>query len=384
MFPDYAELDILKYSRIFGVYTLGMAQYHRPDLAIVHDHDQLNQDQTFISGYYSPAQIQNLIEKNLKKNLTVCLCITDVDFMWPPNSDMVEMLNSYKDHPVYLITQLDPESQKVYTFQHGLQIKMLELPWELLNECLCYYRARAKRKIKPCEYGVENFVCMINNKNSFKQQLLECLVETDLHNKGLLTVMDYKEFGESTTEQMNFLQTHCKISKLPVFHNFLTALVRDPNFATRSCIEIDYTGLLVSYNVANYLLIERFYKDIPMVVHPESTGGIFISTEKSLWPLLLGKLMLVAGRPGVMSYMQRFYDVDFSSLFDLSFDSMGGYDLSDHRARITAMLNNNKEVILNADQVHQAHAEQLESARWTLGKNMYEFFCRQLESIPVR
>jgi hypothetical protein len=144
--------------------------------------------------------------------------------------------------------------------------------------------------------------------------------------------------------------------------------------------QVNINGVWVSKNVENYLHIDQKYHHIPLAINPETVTVNFKSTEKSIWPILLGKLFLIYGRPGTMAWIQRFYDIDITRFADTTYDSISGLD-SDKK-RLSAMIDTNQELIKNAKHIYQQLQPELESARWTLGKNLYKFFVSQLESIP--
>jgi hypothetical protein len=371
-YPNYNDLDVLNYELLGGYYTLGLAQTHRPDLSIIHD--------SFFQMKYNETDLCNTIDQELLKNKTVCLCVTDEDFITPVRPTLTKALNHYKNSPVYLITQLDESAQKMYSFQHGLEIKMLELPWWMLNDCLCYYCVTKNKDSAIFVADSGSFICMIGRHDSFKMQLPKALVQTGLHDHGSMTLLNWYEL---TPDQNAFAKKYCKPSDLPSYTStYINAELNSDAMKISSLYAENNSQLKISQNVHNFLLIEQHYKNTPMVIHPESTGGIFLNTEKSLWPLLIGKLALIKGRPGVMSSIQRFYNVDFSQIFNMEFDDLGGYSCQDHWNRTLLMLEKNQQTIINSHAIHQQYAEQIESARWSLGENMYNFFCSQLETIP--
>jgi hypothetical protein len=159
----------------------------------------------------------------------------------------------------------------------------------------------------------------------------------------------------------------------------------DATPGARAAARRQHGDIRISGNVKNYLHIEQTYTDIPLIVHPDTTCGIFQNTEKVLWPLLLGRLMLTYGRPGVMNSIQKFYDVDFSEYANIEFDSYeGDWSSAAHEHRLDLMLDRNRELISTAATVHQRLQPQLEAARWTIGKNLYEYFVSQLNQIDRR
>jgi hypothetical protein len=153
----------------------------------------------------------------------------------------------------------------------------------------------------------------------------------------------------------------------------------NPDYPVRAR-QVNINGVWVSKNVENYLHIDQKYHHIPLAINPETTTTNFKSTEKSMWPVLLGKLFLIYGRPGSMAWIQRFYDVDITRFADTTYDSIPGIDHDG--IRLNSMIDNNQDLIKNAKDIHAQLEPELQSARWTFGKNLYKFFVSQLESIP--
>jgi hypothetical protein len=144
--------------------------------------------------------------------------------------------------------------------------------------------------------------------------------------------------------------------------------------------QVNINGVWVSKNVENYLHIDQKYHNIPLAINPETVTSNFKSTEKSIWPVLLGKLFLIYGRPGTMAWIQRFYDIDITRFANTNYDSIPGPD-SDKK-RLSAMNDTKRDLIKNARDIQAQLHPELELARWTLGKNLYKFFVSQLELIP--
>ena len=77
-----------------------------------------------------------------------------------------------------------------------------------------------------------------------------------------------------------------------------------------------------------------------------------------------------------MSWIQRFYDVDISQFANTDYDL-----IPDDRQRLSTMVSDNQNLIKNARDIQQQLQPALQSARWTVGANLYKFFVEQLESI---
>ena len=119
-----------------------------------------------------------------------------------------------------------------------------------------------------------------------------------------------------------------------------------------------------------------------MAINPETVTVNFKSTEKSIWPILLGKLFLIYGRPGTMAWIQRFYDINITRFANMTYDSIPERFSDSAKKRLSAMIDTNQDLIKNARDIQAQLHPELELARWTLGKNLYKFFVSQLELIP--
>lgn len=356
-FPAYCDLDILEYPLIAGFYTLGLVHKHRPDIEIIHREMWLSRvDYTWLD---------KKIKDSLNNKKTVCLFIWDEDISFDPN--FTKCVIKYQSSPVYVITQLDNFCMLHYKDQ-GIE-NIIEIPWWLLNDCLCYYRV-CDENLLINEFDSDyNFLCMINRNEKHKHDLVTELTNANLNKFGRITVPNYDHIDANK-------QSLYQLSHMPPYPNLNHALGQ-----TRANAEIN--GIQVSGNVENYLKIEKNYRNIPLIINPETTPGSFQMTEKCLWPLLLGRLCLIAGRWELMNSIQRFYDVDFSSYINLDFDKIQGWTDEDHQTRKRTMILDNKDLIKDSKDIYKSLQPNLEQARWTVGKNMYEFFVQQLARIPL-
>lgn len=358
-FPAYHELDITQYPLIAGYYTLGLVHTHRPDIEIIHL--EMWQNKTFYIYY---AWLDKKIVSALNRNKTVCVFVWDEDILFDPNFS--KCLVKYQSSPVYLITQLDDFCMLNYKDQ-GIE-NIIEIPWWLLNECLCYYRL-CNQNLLINEFDPNyNFLCMVHRHEKHKLDLIKELGNTELHQFGCITLGKH---STADTEVQNF----CQPMHLPPFperNHFLGT--------TRANSEIN--KIHISGNTNNFLQIEKHYRNIPLIINPETSYGTFFTTEKSLWPLLLGRLCLISGRWKIMNYMQRFYDIDFSSYVNLEFDEIHGWTDDHQQTRIRTMISKNKDLIQDGRDIYKSLQPDLEQARWTIGKNMYDFFVKQLSQIP--
>jgi hypothetical protein len=287
----------------------------------------------------------------------------DEHVVFSVNQQLTEILNRYVDSPVYWITMIDADSQHVYKNNHNFCIKMLELPWMMLNECLTYYKV-ANNVTEFNSSNNYNFFCLIGNTYSggkYKIDLAREIHKQNLSNLGLITVSDNFPYPDDLLEFCQRNPTYPSVS--------------DPNYPPYAR-QTMVNDVWISKNVENFLHIDQTYHNIPLAINPESGPGPFKSTEKSIWPALLGKLFLLVGRPGTMKWIQRFYDIDLERFSNINYDSV-----VNDQERLIAMIADNHNLIHNAPEIYQTLEPELESARWTLGSNMYKFFIDQLETI---
>ena len=372
MYPQYENLNLNNYETLFGYYTLGFIQHHRPDLFIIDvklknwswDHEHVLDD-------YDWLEIK--IQQGLAQGRSVVIVVWDEHVLFLVNTHLTKTLNKYANSPVYWITSLDNTAQEVYKGLHQFKIKILELPWWNLNDCLTYYCvANTATNFEPNNNN-HNFFCLIGNTASeHKANLARELHKKQLSSYGLITVNKNWNFPEDLLE-------FCQVNQENIY------IPTDPNY-TMVARQTNINGVWVSKNVENFLHIDQKYHHIPLAINPETVTAHFLSSEKSIWPVLLGKLFLIYGRPGSMAWVQRFYDIDITRFADITYDSIqliGHNSGLDHdNIRLNKMIEDNQMLIKNAKHIYQQLQPELASARWTLGKNLYKFFVSQLESIP--
>lgn len=371
MYPQYENLNLNNYETLFGYYTLGYIQHHRSDLFIIDirlsnrswtcSHDQANYD-----------WLEPRIQQGLSQGRSVVIIPEDEHVAFVVNAQLTKILNNYVESPVYWITMLDHVAQQVYRELHQFRIKMLELPWLLLNECLTYYQVANTAAGFATNDNDHNFFCLIGNTASdHKADLARELHKKQLSSHGLITVNKNWSFPEDLLE-------FCQINQEDIY------VPTDPNYPIIAR-QTNINGIWVSKNVENYIYIDQKYHHIPLVINPETTTIHFKSTEKSIWPVLLGKLFLIYGRPGSMAWIQRFYDIDIAAFANVAYDAVDehtGLKNDYDRIRLYKMIHDNQDLIKNAKDIYLKLQPALESARWTLGKNLYKFFVSQLELIP--
>jgi hypothetical protein len=314
------------------------------------------------------AWLQRLIEKNLPYK-KICIVVWDEEIIGQPNAQLATVLNQYIDQPVYLVSALDEPKQEIYRRVSNIQCKILQLPWWLLNDTLTYYAVKKTLDTEPTPGETAyQYLCMIGNAVSkHKSDLVEYLRRKDLHRDGLITVMN---FADHPAHFRDFVVENA-------VHPYKNTNTKWDKMAAQTQIN----GVWISSNVENFLHIERTY-DMPLIIHPETSPGIFQITEKSLWPSLLGKMYLIYGGPGCMADIQQFNDVQQSKFADTRFDSkVGDYTEQDYLARLDAMLDDNLHLVKNAREIYFDLQWELENARWTIGRNLYDFFLSQLDKI---
>ena len=373
MYPGYENITLTEYDTLFGYYTLGFIQRHRPDLFII-DIRLKNRSWDCAHDLANYDWLEPKIQQGLSQGRSVVIIPEDEHVAFLANTQLTNILNNYVDSPVYWITMLDHHAQQAYRELHQFRIKILELPWLLLNECLTYYRVADTATNFATNHNNYNFFCLIGNTASaHKTDLARELHKKQLSSHGLITVNKNWSFP---LDLLEFCQVNQENIYDPSTNPDYPIVARQTNI----------NGVWVSKNVENYLRIDQDYHDIPLAINPETTTINSKSTEKSIWPVLLGKLFLIYGRPGSMAWIQRFYDVDITAFADITYDAAdettpgNGEDYDKRRLR--KMIDDNQDLIKNAKDIHQQLQPALESARWTLGKNLYNFFVAQLESIP--
>jgi hypothetical protein len=221
----------------------------------------------------------------------VCVVPWDEHVIFLRNIQLENILNKYTNDPVYWITNLEPNASDVYTSQHIWQnyhlfkIKIIELPWWLLNDCLGYYSI-ADKTIHAYDYNETNYTCMINHATLHKFELPRQLKKNNLSKCGKFTIANLYEIPVDLTDI--FVE-----STLPVFQKY------NLNYQ-REGAQTLVNGVWISKNVENFNNIEKQIKNIPLVLNSETIMIKLFATEKSIWPILLGKLFLIHGRPNIM------------------------------------------------------------------------------------
>ena len=160
MLPQYNQLDITKYSMKYGYYTLGIFETHRKDIDFIYLRMEANSSNFVPHNEENYDWLQSAIEISLKNKKIVCIIPWDEHIVFIKNYQLSNILNRFINEPVYWITNIE-ENANTYKSYHNIQIKMIELPWWLLNDCLTYYRV-ANTKPNDFTYS-KSYLSMVGN-----------------------------------------------------------------------------------------------------------------------------------------------------------------------------------------------------------------------------
>jgi hypothetical protein len=384
MIPAYSDINLTNYVPICGFNSLGFIEYHYPNIKII----DLCQWRLNGSGYNNGGKgyqwLEDSIKAYLRQDKIVLLVPDDEEILMPPDDSLTYTLNQFINDPVYLITQLDEFF--IYEDEHNIKCKIIELPWLLVNDCMCYHHVIKDYEMIFDYKNTYNYISFIGRIERHKTQLAEELHNNNLSKYGLITTMTQQELNSLPDSFKDF----CVVNKFPPYEEYDSYrydvdhkhdLYSSDIHGYKESGYYKINDVWVSSNVNNLLHLQQEYPNVPLVVHAESTLGVFFNTEKSIWPILLGKLLLVYGRPGTMAWIQRFYDIDISSYADITFDSIDGWDKEAHELRLHHLINDNQDLIRNASDVHNKLKPQLEACKTSFAENLYAFFISQLNKI---
>ena len=102
-------------------------------------------------------------------------------------------------------------------------------------------------------------------------------------------------------------------------------------------------------------------------------------TEKSLWPIMMGRLVLIQARPRFMSWFQSYIGYDFSQYIDLEYDSIDGWTHDLQQERTECMIDSNRMLIENAREIWHVHRQDLKLLGDSLPQKIYQRFCTALD-----
>jgi hypothetical protein len=413
--PAYNSINLTDYKPLFGYYIFRIIKQHFPNVHII----ELGQWVKHGLAPFPPVSNQEReydhswlitdINKKLKQGKVV-LIMLDADHLWTnrPKKFIESLsiaLNCFIDENVYLVKEHD--AGEGFLSDYNIKCKTLELPWEMLNDVICYDRVSKTYNFSYAHSINKNYICFANNfrYQKHKKDLAEALYDNALSDYGLITFKkDYLDTFPAKFKEF------CKEQRRPPFDDnmkekddsewrkYYKHYMKgdlDSGIGGKHSIE----GVLMSGNAKNFLQLNEEYNDVPLVVHCESETIFFPNTDKSVWPLLLNKLFLVFGRPGNMEWIQKFYDLDISSYADLTFDSYKKskmyeiqlmkdniipyheYTREINKKRINDLVTKNKDLIKDASYVHKELQPEIEKAGKSFGRNMYNFSMSQIESV---
>lgn len=380
-FPSYRDIDLSKTKLKWGYYILGLIEQCRPDIELISiqvdptqtcdEHGNVKQRHCDVDYNWLPARLEQAFGCNKK----VGLVIEDEHVHFSLNPQLVSIVNHYQHYPLYWITQFDQKRSDLhYVAGQNIQCKILELPWIILNECLMYNNIKQHRVPTLVSRGSRpnnKFLTMTGRYEPFRKRLLQKLIEHDMHHHGLLTIQN--TFDD---EQPYDINSHITVEPQYPYHSH-------PNKQfSKMAAQFYINNQWIGCNTQNFLYIEQQYRSYPMVIIPETWVYHYFATEKSVWPILLGKLFLIFGSVDCMQYIQRFYDIDLSDFVNLEFDAIDpGVDDKIIDAKLDMMIAHNKDLILNAHEIHRQNYQRIQAARNTVGPNLYRFVVSQVAQI---
>jgi hypothetical protein len=385
-FPAYESIDLTTVPLKWGYYIPGLISQYRPDIELIEirlDFAKNTDCNGNVQHRHRDVDYSDLlgqIESALRKGKKVGLLVEDEHVHYEKNHQLTEIVNRYQSESVYWLTQYDSKRiDSIYRDRHGLECKILELPWLILNECLVYNYIKQFRvpttilSRRHQQEHTSNFFTVTGKYEPFRKQLLETLVDHGLDQYGLLTVSNnsYNLWSSHKYQigQQVRIESHAPYRDPPrIDHDKMAAQFLQNN-------------VWLSCNTLNFLRLEKTYIKYPLVIIPETSITNFFATEKSVWPALLGKMFLILGPAGCMSYVQRFYDVDMSEFINLEYDSVRVVNDNSLTLKINMMLSQNRDFVINAKHVYDQHRDQFQAARNTIGPNIYKFVLAQLDQI---
>jgi hypothetical protein len=375
-FPSYQSIDLGATKLKWGYYVPALIEQYRPDIQLIDIHLDLSK----ITDSYGNLAIAHkdvdyewlphTIEQALRSGQKIGLLVEDEHVAADPNRQLIDIVNHYQDQSVYWLTQHDQKRiGLIYQKSHGLQCKTLEFPWVILNECLMYDKVKPKiltkqKIIRPTKNA---FFTLTGRYEPFRERLLEKLVEHDLHSHGLLTTLHAPHNPN--------LKDHVTINSDNIYGG------RPIKSHAPMAAQFLEKNIWISCNTQNFLHMEQTYQHYPLAIIPETFYHDYFSTEKSVWPTLLGKLFLIFGSAGCMKYIQRFYNIDLSEFLNLDFDNMESFSDQTHDLKLDCMLESNKNFILNSNEIYNQNYQRIQSARNTIGPNLYQFVLDQVAQI---
>ena len=350
--PNFDQINLAEQPLVAGYYTLGMIRRYRPDIELIH----LDQWQSTTNYDWLDQRISSALENKR----IVCICAWEEEVAWPPNDDMFATVNKYQHDPVYWVTQF-----VTGTCNTNFKLKIVEIQWWLLNDCLMYHHFR--QIAVPTKKYKENYLCMLGRYEPHKYELGKQLYQHGLGQSGMITVAYPHNYPR---DHSNFSQP-CAVKLYPKLNHHLGK--------TRANTKIG--NVWASGNVENFVALANEFADIPLIINPDTTCNIIQMSEKLIWPMLLGKLFLLYGNNGIMRAVQRFYDIDISRWANLEFDDIVGWTPDHQHQRLITMIEKNRSLIQDCRDIYHELKPELENASHTVIKNFYSFFTDQLSKV---
>ena len=188
--PAYQDIVLTSTPLKWGYYIPGLIGQYRPDIELIEirlDFEKNTDCYGNVKHHHRDVDYSDLpgqIESALASGKKVGLLVEDEHVYYEKNHQLVAIVNRYQDNAVYWLTQYDSKRiQSIYRDRHGLECKILELPWLILNECLVYNyikRFRVPTTIfsrRHQQDPTSNFFNVSGKYQSVRKQLLEALVD---------------------------------------------------------------------------------------------------------------------------------------------------------------------------------------------------------------
>jgi hypothetical protein len=309
--------------------------------------------------------LEQRIADSLSNNKTVIWMGDEEGLYVHDHEVLVETFNKFKNDNFFYITEFYKHDH--LNEMYGLDCKVIHIPWQFLNQIICYDQLKI-----PLNTKAGNDYSFINLNNKLRKHRYELISE--LHKKDLAQYGFISLTNERDLELFaNFKNLNVKLNDEPYIDRVAPGFPKDYPFERGRQFE---DGLLVSGNVTNFKMLQNQYYDIPLVINTESYISSYFNTatEKSSWPILLGKMFLIYGDPGIMQWIQQFYDIDMSKYLDLTFDT-------NTENRLSRMLEDNRDIIINSKHVFFELRKDIHNARYTFVENLYQYFLNQLDKL---
>lgn len=358
-YPSWSDLDLHCYAPVDHMHSLGFIAHHRPDIHIVTDRTECQ---------FDPDTFVPEIEAALAAGKKVGLFFWDEDFMMSNQHTerLVRELEPFAQEPVYVCANMDGECLLTYRENLGLPVKTVHVPWSYLNTVGNYHAVDIKPRTTALS-GLQ-FACYANRPDWHKVLLKDTLLSRNLGAIGDIRY-DNQQFGAGDPKNHPYYQSDER-QALPKSHDMKKSMIYDSQ-----------RKIWICHNARNLIRLDQRLTDIPLVIQPESTVGIFMMSEKSLWPIMLGKLVMIQARPRFMQWFGEYIGYDFSAYLDLEYDSIDGWTQIEHQHRAECMIDKNLYLIRHARDIWQEIKDDLYDLSQNLPNHIYNKFCSSLDAI---